>query len=71
MIHEFSFGMGPAIWSRKKGETLWSFRALPIGGFVKLKGEYDAANAKGDYGAATFWQKTNLKKWWYYKMRQH
>ena len=39
MIHEFSFGMGPAIWSRKKGETLWSFRALPIGGFVKLEGE--------------------------------
>lgn len=44
MIHEFSFGMGPAIWSRKKGETLWSFRALPIGGFVKLEGE-DAADA--------------------------
>ncbi|NLX84494.1 MAG: site-2 protease family protein [Synergistaceae bacterium] len=39
LIHEFSFGMGPALWSRNKGETLWSVRALPIGGYVKLEGE--------------------------------
>ena len=39
LIHEFSFGMGPALWSSKKGETLWSVRALPIGGYVKLEGE--------------------------------
>ncbi|NLD04998.1 MAG: site-2 protease family protein [Synergistaceae bacterium] len=39
LIHEFSFGMGPAIWSRQKGETLWSLRAFPIGGFVRLEGE--------------------------------
>lgn len=39
MIHEFAFGMGKSIWSVKKGETLWSLRALPIGGFVKLEGE--------------------------------
>lgn len=39
LIHEFSFGMGPSLWSRQKGETLWSLRAFPIGGFVKLEGE--------------------------------
>lgn len=39
LIHEFSFGMGPAVWSRQKGETLWSVRAFPIGGFVRLEGE--------------------------------
>lgn len=39
MIHEFSFGMGPLLWSRKKGETQYSVRAFPIGGFVKLEGE--------------------------------
>ncbi|MEG1502047.1 MAG: RIP metalloprotease RseP [Synergistaceae bacterium] len=38
-VHEFSFGMGPSIFSKKFGETLWSFRALPIGGYVKLEGE--------------------------------
>lgn len=39
LIHEFSFGMGPAILSRQKGETLWSLRAFPVGGFVRLEGE--------------------------------
>ncbi len=39
LIHEFSFGMGPSLWSRQKGETLWSVRAFPVGGFVKLEGE--------------------------------
>lgn len=39
LIHEFSFGMGPIVISRQKGETLWSFRAFPIGGFVRLEGE--------------------------------
>lgn len=39
MIHEFSFGMGPSVWSKKIGETLWSLRVFPIGGFVKLQGE--------------------------------
>ncbi|MDY9921921.1 MAG: M50 family metallopeptidase [Synergistota bacterium] len=39
LIHEFSFGMGPAVWKRQKGETLWSLRAFPIGGFVRLEGE--------------------------------
>jgi regulator of sigma E protease len=33
---------------------------LPLGGFVKLQGENDEADQKGDYGAATFWQKTKI-----------
>ncbi len=47
MIHEFSFGMGPLLWGRKKGETQYSLRAFPIGGFVKLEGE-DAAGGEED-----------------------
>lgn len=39
LVHEFSFGMGPAVWKKRIGETLWSFRIFPIGGFVKLEGE--------------------------------
>lgn len=37
-VHEFAFGMGPALFKKKKGETLWSIRAFPIGGFVRLAG---------------------------------
>ena len=38
-IHEFSIGMGPAVWKKRKGDILYSLRALPIGGFVKMEGE--------------------------------
>ena len=37
-VEEFSIGMGPAIFSRKKGETLYSLRALPLGGYNKMAG---------------------------------
>ena len=30
-VNEFSIGMGPALWKRQKGETLYSLRLLPIG----------------------------------------
>lgn len=38
-VHEFSLGMGPAIFKRRKEETDYSVRLLPIGGYVKLEGE--------------------------------
>lgn len=47
LVHEFSFGMGPVIWSKRRGETLWSIRAFPIGGFVNLEGE-DGGHEGGD-----------------------
>lgn len=42
-VHEFSVGMGPKIASRKKKETEYSLRALPIGGYVKMEGEDEAS----------------------------
>lgn len=38
-VHEFAFGMGPKLFSRRRNGTLWSVRALPIGGFVRMEGE--------------------------------
>ena len=46
---EFSIGMGPVIWKRQKGETQWSIRALPIGGFVAMAGE-DEEGEEGPCG---------------------
>jgi regulator of sigma E protease len=40
--------------------VLVSVNWLPLGGFVKLQGEHDSATGKGDYGAATYWQKTKI-----------
>lgn len=42
-VHEFSIGMGPRITKLKKGETEYSLRALPIGGYVKMEGEDEAS----------------------------
>lgn len=38
-VYEFSIGMGPKIFGRKKGETDYSIRAIPIGGYCSLAGE--------------------------------
>ncbi len=39
LCHEFSIGMGPAIYSKRIGETVYSIRAIPIGGYVAMAGE--------------------------------
>jgi regulator of sigma E protease len=46
-VEEFAIGMGPKIFSRKYGETVYSLRALPIGGFNKIRGE-DFEDEKAD-----------------------
>ena len=38
-VNEFSVGMGPRIIGKKFGETEYSLRLIPIGGFVKMEGE--------------------------------
>jgi len=38
-VEEFGFGIPPRLFSWKKGETVYSINALPIGGFVKIAGE--------------------------------
>lgn len=38
-VNEFALGMGPKLFSFKKGETTYSLRALPIGGYCAMEGE--------------------------------
>ncbi len=37
-VSEFAIGMGPKIFSVRKGETAYSIRVLPLGGFVNIEG---------------------------------
>jgi len=61
VVEEFGIGFPPRAWAKKlKNGTLFTLNWLPLGGFVKLQGEHDAASKKGDYGASTFWQKTKI-----------
>ncbi len=43
-VDEFSIGMGPAIFKKKKGETQYSIRVLPLGGYCKFEGEDEEDN---------------------------
>ncbi len=61
VVEEFGIGLPPRAWKKRlKNGVLFTLNWLPIGGFVKLQGEHDDARKKGDYGAATFWQKTQI-----------
>ena len=61
VVEEFGIGFPPRAWAKKLSNgVLFTLNWAPLGGFVKLKGEYDSANKKGDYGAATYWQKTKI-----------
>lgn len=43
-VHEFSIGMGPCIFKWGKGETQYSLRLLPLGGYVKLEGDEEESD---------------------------
>jgi regulator of sigma E protease len=61
VVEEFGIGFPPRAWAKKlKSGIVFTVNWLPLGGFVKLQGENDSATKKGDYGAATFWQKTKI-----------
>ncbi len=61
VVEEFGIGFPPRAWKRKlKNGIVFSLNWLPLGGFVKLQGEHNAANQKSDYGSATFLQKTKI-----------
>lgn len=39
LCREYAFGMGPALFQKRKGETLYSIRLFPIGGYCAIAGE--------------------------------
>lgn len=57
LVHEFAIGMGPKIWSVKKGETLYSIRAFPIGGFCSMEEEVGNSNNPRAMCSKKPWQK--------------
>ncbi len=61
VVEEFGIGFPPRAWARKLGNgVLFTLNWLPLGGYVKLQGEHDAADKPGDYGAASLWVKTKI-----------
>lgn len=56
-VHEFSLGMGPAIFKKKKGDTQYSLRCLPIGGYVKMEGEDEESEDENAFCKKKWWKK--------------
>lgn len=51
-VNEFAMGMGPAIWKKQKGETLYAIRLFPIGGFCAMEGEDGESGDDRSFGKA-------------------
>ncbi len=60
-VEEFGLGLPPRAWGKKlKSGMMVSLNWLPIGGFVKLKGENDSDTRRGSFGAAPLSTKTKI-----------
>ena len=53
-VNEFFVGMGPTIWKKQKGETLYSIKLLPIGGACVFDGMDPVAEEKEGYDEHSF-----------------
>lgn len=56
-VNEFSLGMGPAIFKKKKGDTQYSLRCFPIGGFVSMEGEDEESEDENAFCKKEWWKK--------------
>ncbi|MEK7095875.1 MAG: site-2 protease family protein, partial [Patescibacteria group bacterium] len=60
-VEEFGLGLPPRAWGKKlKSGMILSLNWLPLGGFVKLKGEHDSDERPGSFGAASLWAKSRI-----------
>ena len=60
-VEEFGIFFPPHLYRHKtKSGMIFSINLIPLGGFVKLKGEHDADNQPGSFGAASTWVKVKI-----------
>ena len=56
-VNEFSMFMGPTLWSKKIGETLYSVRLIPIGGYCAMEGDDEDSDNPRSFGRAAWWKR--------------
>ncbi len=56
-VNEFALGMGPKLFSFGKGETTYSLRALPIGGYVSMEGETEDSEDPRAFKRQKVWKR--------------
>ncbi len=56
-VNEFAIGMGPAFFQKEVGETTYSLRCFPIGGFCAMEGEDEDTGDPRAFTAAAWWKR--------------
>ena len=56
-VNEFSMFMGPALWKKQIGETLYSVRLIPIGGYCAMEGEDEDTDNPRSFQKAAWWKR--------------
>ncbi len=61
-VEVFSIGFGKRILTKKFGDTEWSISAIPLGGYVRMKGQDDSDPTKKSYDSDSYNAKTPLQR---------
>lgn len=56
-VNEFSIFMGPALWKKQIGQTLYSLRLIPIGGYCAMEGEDGTSDNPRAFDKAAWWKR--------------
>ena len=56
-VNEFAIFMGPVLWKKQIGETLYSVRLIPIGGFCAMEGEEEDTDNPRSFQKAAWWKR--------------
>ena len=56
-VNEFSICMGPAIFKKQKGETLYALRCIPVGGYCAMEGEDTESDNPRAFTAKVWWKR--------------
>ncbi len=56
-VNEFALFMGPAIFKKKVGETLYSLRCIPLGGYCAMEGEDEDTDNPRSFQKAAWWKR--------------
>ena len=56
-VNEFAMFMGPALWKKQVGETLYSIRCIPVGGYCAMEGEDEDTENPRCFRRAAWWKR--------------
>jgi len=56
-VNEFSMFMGPALWKKQVGETIYAIRLVPIGGYCAMEGEDGGSDNPRSFDKAAWWKR--------------